>query len=205
MVITIDGPAASGKGTLAYRLGKHLGLPHLDTGLLYRAVGERLLADGRALDDLTAAVAAARAIKIDSIARVSLLGREVGEAASRVAAMPEVRAALLSIQRTFAQNPGGAVLDGRDTGTVVCPNADVKLFVVATAEARAARRHKELTERGEKTTYDEVLADIRRRDERDTARAVAPLKPAPDAVLLDTTALDIEAAFQEALRIVRRV
>jgi CMP/dCMP kinase len=205
MVITIDGPAASGKGTLAYRLGKHLGLPHLDTGLLYRAVGERLLADGRALDDLTAAVAAARAIKIDSIARDSLLGREVGEAASRVAAMPEVRAALLSIQRTFAQNPGGAVLDGRDTGTVVCPNADVKLFVVATAEARAARRHKELTERGEKTTYDEVLADIRRRDERDTARAVAPLKPAPDAVLLDTTALDIEAAFQEALRIVRKV
>ena len=205
MVITIDGPAASGKGTLAYRLGKHLGLPHLDTGLLYRAVGDRLLADGRALDDVTAAVAAAQAIKIDSIARDSLLGSEVGEAASRVAAMPEVRAALLSIQRTFAQNPGGAVLDGRDTGTVVCPNADVKLFVVATAEARAARRHKELTERGEKTTYDEVLADIRRRDERDTARAVAPLKPAPDAVLLDTTALDIEAAFQEALRIVRRV
>jgi CMP/dCMP kinase len=205
MVITIDGPAASGKGTLAYRLGKHLGLPHLDTGLLYRAVGERLLADGRALDDVTAAVAVAQAIKIDSITRDSLLGSEVGEAASRVAAMPEVRAALLSIQRTFAQNPGGAVLDGRDTGTVVCPNADVKLFVVATAEARAVRRHKELTERGEKTTYDEVLADIRRRDERDTARAVAPLKPAPDAALLDTTALDIEAAFQEALRIVRRV
>jgi CMP/dCMP kinase len=205
MVITIDGPAASGKGTLAYRLGKHLGLPHLDTGLLYRAVGDRLLADGRALDDVTAAVAAAQAIKIDSIARDSLLASEVGEAASRVAAMPEVRAALLSIQRTFAQNPGGAVLDGRDTGTVVCPNADVKLFVVATAEARAVRRHKELTQRGEKTTYDEVLADIRRRDERDTARAVAPLKPAPDAVLLDTTALDIEAAFQEALRIVRRV
>jgi CMP/dCMP kinase len=205
MVITIDGPAASGKGTLAYRLGKHLGLPHLDTGLLYRAVGDRLLADGRALDDVVAAVAAARAIKIDAIGRDRLLGTEVGEAASRVAAMPEVRAALLSIQRTFAQNPGGAVLDGRDTGTVVCPNADVKLFVVATAEARAARRHKELTERGDKATYDEVLADIRRRDERDTARAVAPLKPAPDAVLLDTTALDIEAAFQEALRIVRRV
>jgi CMP/dCMP kinase len=205
MVITIDGPAASGKGTLAYRLGKHLDLPHLDTGLLYRAVGERLLADGRALDDVEAAVAAAQTIKIDSIARDSLLGSQVGAAASRVAAMPEVRAALLSIQRTFAQNPGGAVLDGRDTGTVVCPNADVKLFVVATAEARAARRHKELMGRGEKSSYDEVLADIRRRDERDTARAVAPLKPAPDAVLLDTTALDIEAAFQEALKIVRRV
>ena len=205
MVITIDGPAASGKGTLAYRLGKHLDLPHLDTGLLYRAVGERLLADGRALDDLAAAVAAAKAIKIDSINRDNLLGTDVGEAASRVAAMPEVRAALLGVQRTFAQNPGGAVLDGRDTGTVVCPNADVKLFVVATAEARAARRHRELKERGQKTSYDEVLADIRRRDERDTARAVAPLKPAPDAVLLDTTALDIEAAFQEALRIVRKV
>ena len=119
--------------------------------------------------------------------------------------MPEVRTALLGLQRTFASRPGGAVLDGRDTGTVVCPNADVKLFVVATAEARAARRHKELRDRGRETTYDEVLADIRRRDERDTARAVAPLKPAPDAVLLDTTALDIEAAFQEALRIVRRV
>jgi CMP/dCMP kinase len=205
MVITIDGPAASGKGTLAYRLGKHLGLPHLDTGLLYRAVGERLLADGRALDDVAAAVAAAHAVKIDSIGRDRLLGSDVGEAASRVAAMPEVRAALLGVQRTFAQNPGGAVLDGRDTGTVVCPNADVKLFVIASAEARAARRHKELRERGEKTSYDEVLADIRRRDERDTARAVAPLKPAPEAVLLDTTALDIEAAFQEALRIVRRV
>jgi cytidylate kinase len=197
MVITIDGPAASGKGTLAYRLGKHLGLPHLDTGLLYRAVGERLLVAGRPLDDTPAAVAAAHAIKIEEINRDRLLGTDVGEAASRVAAMPEVRVALLGVQRTFAQNPGGAVLDGRDTGTVVCPNA--------TAEARAARRHKELTERGQKTTYDEVLADIRRRDERDTARAIAPLKPAPDAVLLDTTALDIEAAFQEALRIVRRV
>jgi cytidylate kinase len=118
--------------------------------------------------------------------------------------MPEVRAALLGLQRDFAGGPRGAVLDGRDTGTVVCPHADAKLFVVATVEARALRRHQELTERGEKTTYDEVLTDIRRRDERDAARAVAPLKPAPDAVLLDTTALDIEAAFQEALKIVRR-
>jgi cytidylate kinase len=119
--------------------------------------------------------------------------------------MPDVRAALLGLQREFAARPGGAVLDGRDTGTVVCPNADAKLFVVATAEARALRRHKELAQRGEKATYKEVLADIRRRDERDAARAVAPLKPAPDAVLLDTTDLDIEAAFQEALKIVRRV
>jgi cytidylate kinase len=119
--------------------------------------------------------------------------------------MPDVRAALLGLQRSFAERPGGAVLDGRDTGTVVCPNADAKLFVMATTEARAARRYKELTARGEKTTYDEVLTDIRRRDERDAARAVAPLKPAPDAVLLDTTDLDIEAAFQEALKIVRGV
>ena len=118
--------------------------------------------------------------------------------------MPEVRAALLGLQRDFAGRSGGAVLDGRDTGTVICPGADVKLFVTASAEARAARRHKESRERGEGSTYDEVLADIRRRDERDAARAVAPLKPAPDAVLLDTTALDIEAAFQEALKIVRR-
>lgn len=204
MVITIDGPAASGKGTLARRLAAHFGLPHLDTGLLYRAVGEKVLAAGHPLDDVKAAVGAARAVEIDKLDRNRLMRAGLGEAASRVAAMPEVRAALLGLQRDFAGGPGGAVLDGRDTGTVVCPYADAKLFVVATVEARALRRYQELTERGEKATYDEVLADIRRRDERDAARAVAPLKPAPDAVLLDTTALDIEAAFQEALKIVRR-
>jgi cytidylate kinase len=205
MVITIDGPAASGKGTLAQRLATHFGLPHLDTGLLYRAVGERLIASGHPLDDVQAAVRAARSVELEELDRSRLMKSGLGEAASRVAAMPDVRAALLGLQRSFAAAPGGAVLDGRDTGTVVCPNADAKLFVVATTEARAARRHKELSARGEKTTYDEVLADIRRRDERDAARAVAPLKPAPDAVLLDTTDLDIEAAFQEALKIVRRV
>jgi cytidylate kinase len=205
MVITIDGPAASGKGTLARRLARHFGLPHLDTGLLYRAVGEKVLAAGRSLDDVSAAVASARTVGIDQLDRTRLMKAGLGEAASRVAAMPDVRAALLGLQREFAARPGGAVLDGRDTGTVVCPNADAKLFVVATAEARALRRHKELAQRGEKATYKEVLADIRRRDERDAARAVAPLKPAPDAVLLDTTDLDIEAAFQEALKIVRRV
>jgi cytidylate kinase len=204
MVITIDGPAASGKGTLARRLAAHFGLPHLDTGLLYRAVGEKVLVAGHPLDDVKAAVAAARAVEIDKLDRNRLMRAGLGEAASRVAAMPEVRVALLGLQRDFAGRPGGAVLDGRDTGTVVCPHADAKLFVVATVEARALRRHQELRERREKTTYDEVLADIRRRDERDAARAVAPLKPAPDAVLLDTTALDIEAAFQEALKIVRR-
>ncbi|HEY7457127.1 MAG TPA: (d)CMP kinase [Xanthobacteraceae bacterium] len=205
MVITIDGPAASGKGTLAQRLAAHFSLPHLDTGLLYRAVGEKVLAAGRPLDDVAAAVAAARSVEIEELDRDRLMKKGLGEAASRVAAMPDVRAALLGLQRSFAERPGGAVLDGRDTGTVVCPNADAKLFVMATTEARAARRYKELTARGEKTTYDEVLTDIRRRDERDAARAVAPLKPAPDAVLLDTTDLDIEAAFQEALKIVRGV
>lgn len=205
MIVTIDGPAASGKGTLARRLADVLRVPHLDTGLLYRAVGEKLLAEGRSLDDVTAAVNAARAVDPDRLDRDRLMRSGVGEAASRVAAMPEVRTALLRVQHEFAARPGGAVLDGRDTGTVICPEADVKLFVTATAEARAARRHKELTQHSEDTTYEEVLADIRRRDERDAARAVAPLKPAPDAVLLDTTALDIEAAFQEALRIVRRV
>jgi cytidylate kinase len=204
MIVTIDGPAASGKGTLARRLAETLRVPHLDTGLLYRAVGARVLAAGRPLDDAKAAAAAARAVTLAELDRERLMAAGLGEAASRVAAMPEVRAALLGLQRDFAGHPGGAVLDGRDTGTVICPGADVKLFVTASAEARAARRHKESRERGEGSTYDEVLADIRRRDERDAARAVAPLKPAPDAVLLDTTALDIEAAFQEALKIVRR-
>jgi cytidylate kinase len=204
MIVTIDGPAASGKGTLARRLANELGVPHLDTGLLYRAVGARLLAAGRALDDVAAAAAAARAVGIAELERERLMAAGLGEAASRVAAMPEVRAALLRLQQDFARQPGGAVLDGRDTGTVVCPEADVKLFVTASAEARAARRHRELLERGEAAALADVLADIRRRDARDAARAVAPLQPAPDAVLLDTTALDIEAAFQEALKIVRR-
>jgi cytidylate kinase len=205
MIITIDGPAASGKGTLARRIAEHLQLPHLDTGLIYRAVAESLFAQGRSLNDVYAAVAAARDIDLDKLEHGRLSGTALGEAASRVAAVPEVRAALLKIQQEFARRPGGAVLDGRDTGTVICPAADVKIFVTASPEARARRRHDELAVRGERVSFDEVLADIRRRDARDTGRASAPLKAAPDAVLLDTTALDIEAAFQEALKIVRRV
>ena len=205
MIITIDGPAASGKGTLARRIAEHLQLPHLDTGLIYRAVAESLFAQGRSLNDVYAAVAAARDIDLDKLEHDRLSGTALGEAASRVAAIPEVRAALLKIQQEFAHRPGGAVLDGRDTGTVICPAADVKIFVTASPEARARRRHDELAVRGERVSFDEVLADIRRRDARDTGRASAPLKAAPDAVLLDTTALDIEAAFQEALKIVRRV
>lgn len=204
MIVTLDGPAASGKGTLARRLAAELGVPHLDTGLLYRAVGENLLVRAKALDDVEAAVQAAREVNIAGLDRDRLSAARLGEAASRVAAMPEVRAALLDLQQDFARRPGGAVLDGRDTGTVIAPEAEVKLFVVATPEARAARRHRELLAKGENVTYMQVLADIRRRDERDAGRAAAPLKPAPDAVLLDTTELDIEAAFREVLKIVRR-
>jgi cytidylate kinase len=204
MIVTIDGPAASGKGTLARRLAEHLRLPHLDTGLLYRRVAEAVLAGGRSTDDAEAALNAARHVDLASLDRARLSVEGLGEAASRVAALPEVRAALLKLQQDFARRPGGAVLDGRDTGTVIAPEADVKIFVTASPEVRAGRRHRELADRGEPTTYEQVLADIRRRDERDAGRAAAPLKPAPDAVLLDTTLLDIEAAFREVLNIVRR-
>jgi len=204
MIVTLDGPAASGKGTLARRLAEHLQVPHLDTGLLYRSVAERVLAGGRSPDDVEAASAAARNIDLAGLDRDRLSRAGLGEAASRVAAIPEVRAALLKLQQDFARRPGGAVLDGRDTGTVIAPEAEVKIFVTATPEARAARRHRELALRGENLTYDQVLADIRRRDERDSGRSTAPLKPAPDAVLLDTTDLDIEAAFREVLKLVRR-
>jgi len=204
MIVTIDGPAASGKGTLARRLGEELGVPHLDTGLLYRSVAAHLLSAGQPLDDAEAALEAARTVSLSNLDRERLSQAGLGEAASRVAVMPEVRAALLKLQQDFARRPGGAVLDGRDTGTVIAPEADIKIFVTAGPEARATRRFRELTGRGEVVTYEQVLADIRRRDERDAERAAAPLKPAPDAVLLDTTDLDIEAAFREVLKIVRR-
>ena len=204
MIVTIDGPAASGKGTLARRLGEALGVPVLDTGLLYRSVADQMLRTGRPLDDPRAALEAARTVSLSALDRDSLSRAGLGEAASRVAAMPEVRAALLKLQQDFARSPGGAVLDGRDTGTVIAPEADVKIFVVASPEVRAVRRFRELAGRGEAVAYEQVLADIRRRDERDAERAAAPLKPAPDAVLLDTTDLDIEAAFREVLKIVRR-
>lgn len=185
-------------------LAEHLQLPHLDTGLLYRSVAERVLSLGRSPEDVETALAAARGLDLLSLDRDRLAGAALGEAASRVAAIPEVRAALLKVQQEFARRPGGAVLDGRDTGTVIAPEAEVKIFVTASPEIRAGRRHRELAARGENLSYDQVLADIRRRDERDTSRSAAPLKPAPDAVLLDTTDLDIEAAFREVLKLVRR-
>lgn len=202
MIITVDGPAASGKGTLARRLAEHYGLPHLDTGLLYRGVAFLLEREGVPLDDEGAAERAAIALDLAALDAEKLRARQLGEGASRVAAMPRVRAALLKMQQDFAARPEGAVLDGRDTGTVIAPEADVKLFVTALADERAKRRHIELAARREPVEYCEVIADIRKRDERDSGREIAPLKAAPDAVLLDTTALDIEAAFRAALSIV---
>jgi cytidylate kinase len=202
MIIAIDGPAASGKGTLAKRLAAHYGLPHLDTGLLYRAVARALLDFDHRLDDEKAAVRAAQALDLGHLDDSRLRGREMGEAASVVAAIPAVRAALVDWQRGFAGRPEGAVLDGRDIGTVICPDADVKIFVTATAEERARRRFRELAGRGETTSLEAVLDDIRRRDARDSGRSAAPLRPADDARLLDTTNLDIDAAFRAAVALV---
>ena len=204
MIIAIDGPAASGKGTLGKRLAEHFGLRHLDTGLIYRAVAKALLDAGRPLDDKDHAVAAARALDPAQFDEKVLKGHAIGEAASIVSAIPEVRAALLTFQRDFAAAPPGAVLDGRDIGTVVCPDADVKIFVTASPEERARRRALEFKSRGEAIAEAEVLADILRRDDRDRNRAAAPLIQAPDAHLLDTTALDIEAVLKAAIELVER-
>ena len=204
MIIAIDGPAASGKGTLGKRLAAHYRLRHLDTGLLYRAVAKALLDAGHRPDDRARAIAAAHAIDPAGFDETALKRYDVGEAASVVSAMPEVRAALFDFQQAFAALPPGAVLDGRDIGTVICPNADVKLFVTATPEVRARRRALELRGRGESVNEADVLADILRRDERDRSRAAAPLAQAPDAQLLDTTHLDIDAAFRAAIALVEQ-
>ena len=204
MIIAIDGPAASGKGTLAKKLAAHYGLRHLDTGLLYRAVAKSVLDAGHKSDDREAAIAAAKGLDPGRFDEAVLKVYEIGEAASVVSAVPEVRAALFDFQQKFAAAPPGAVLDGRDIGTVICPNADVKIFVTATPEARAARRARELTGRGERVDDAAVLADILRRDERDRSRLAAPLVQAPDAHLLDTTSLGIDEAFRAAVAIVER-
>ncbi|HEY5070660.1 MAG TPA: (d)CMP kinase [Caulobacteraceae bacterium] len=201
-VVAIDGPAASGKGTIAARLGLALGLPVLDTGLLYRAVGVMVLRAHGDLDDEAAAAEAARAIDVETLGAPALRGGDAAEAASRIAVHPAVRQALLDFQRAFAMRAEGAILDGRDIGTVVTPDAPAKLYVTASLEARARRRWNELASEDCGPTFDEILADIERRDERDSDRANAPLRPAPDAVLLDTTDLSIDRAFDAARRIV---
>ena len=204
MIIAIDGPAASGKGTLARRLAAAYGVPHLDTGLLYRGTARAVLDAGGDLHDHAAAVRAAERLDLLAFDEIRLRGADMGEAASVVAAIPAVRAALIAVQRSFARREAGAVLDGRDIGTVICPDAHAKIFVTATAEARARRRHLELEGRGEVVDPAAVLADIRRRDARDSGRASAPLEVAADAVTLDTTELDVEAAYAAALRIVQK-
>ncbi len=204
MIIAIDGPAASGKGTLGKRLAAHYGLRHLDTGLIYRAVAKALLDAGRPLDDRAAAIAAAQALDPTRFDEKALKGHAVGEAASIVSAVPEVRAALLKFQQDFAATPPGAVLDGRDIGTVVCPNADVKIFVVASPEERARRRALELKAAGQNVNGADILADILKRDERDRNRAAAPLRRADDAHELDTTHLDVEQSVAAAIALVER-
>ncbi len=201
MIIAIDGPAASGKGTLGKRLAEHYALRHLDTGLIYRAVAKALIDAGHPLDDGVRAVAAARRIEPAAFDD-DLKSHAIGEAASIVSAIPELRKALFAFQRDFAAQPPGAVLDGRDIGTVICPDAEVKIFVTAAPEARAHRRFRELCANGQRVSEADILADIMRRDQRDTTRPVAPLAPAPDAHLLDTTHLDIDAAFRAAIAIV---
>ncbi len=207
MVIAVDGPAASGKGTLARRLADHLGFAYLDTGLLYRAVGARLLDDNEDMASEDAAVRAAEAIQAADLKRGELRTDTVAVAASRVAAMPGVRRALLDFQRRFAQAPpdgaSGAVLDGRDIGSVVCPNATVKLFVTAAEDVRAQRRLRELQGRGVEAIHEGVLRDLRERDSRDASRAVAPLRPAEDAIIIDTSLLDPDGVFDAALSAIR--
>ncbi|QJF52130.1 (d)CMP kinase [Roseobacter ponti] len=193
--IAIDGPAAAGKGTVSRAVAAHFGFAHLDTGLLYRAVGARMLLGQ---DPATAA----RELAAADLEAGDLRGPEVADAASRVAVVPEVRAALLDFQRSFARRAGGAVLDGRDIGTVICPNAEVKLFVTASAPVRAARRHAELVAAGSAISPEQVLADVRERDARDSSRTASPLVPAEDAVTIDTSDMSIDAAVDAALAVV---
>ena len=203
MIVAIDGPAASGKGTLARRIAGRLGFAHLDTGQIYRAVAALLLAAGHGPDDTAAAARIAEAMTAADLERDDLRGEAVGQAASRIAAVPAVRGALLAFQRRFARTPpegrAGAVLDGRDIGTEVCPEADVKIYVTADLDTRARRRHKELLGRGEASIYARVLRDMRERDARDQARASAPLRPADGAIVVDSTEKDAEQVLEIAL------
>lgn len=193
--VAIDGPAAAGKGTISRAVAEHFGFAHLDTGLLYRAVGAKMMAG-------VLPVKAALALVPDDLNNPDLRGPEVAQAASKVAVLPEVRAALVDFQRAFARRSGGAVMDGRDIGTVICPRAEAKLFVTASAEVRARRRFQELAAKGLANSLDEVLADVKARDDRDMNRAEAPLRPADDAFLIDTSELNIEAAVAAAIKAV---
>ena len=201
-IIAIDGPAASGKGTLARKLASHYGFSYLDTGLTYRAVADELLKRRLPLNDEDIALKTASLIDFGSLDRAHLSEHEIGEAASKVAVMGRLRKTLVDMQKAFAEQSKGTVLDGRDIGTVVCPDADVKLYIIATPEVRAERRYNEMVGKGEKANYNAILADLKRRDERDMKRAESPLKPAKDAHLLDTTKLSIEGAFAAACAII---
>ena len=203
-IIAIDGPAASGKGTLARRLARQLGLPHLDTGLTYRAVAHALILNGDPLDDETVAVATAQKIDLTALDPAVLADHSIGNAASKIAAMPGVRRELVRLQRQFANTPPGGVLDGRDIGTVVCPQADVKLYVTAAPRERARRRWNEMQLKGQDADFNDILQDIQNRDARDMGRADSPLRPAENAHLLDTSQMDIETAFQLALDIIKQ-
>jgi cytidylate kinase len=205
MIIAIDGTAAAGKSTLARRIARHYGLPHLDTGALYRAVARDVIAAGHELTDVKAAAAAARHLDPATLSDPNLRLKGNGEAASVVAVIPEVRAELLSFQRNFAGQPGGAVVEGRDIGTVVCPDAHAKIFVTASLESRAHRRYAELVGYGVVITGETVLREIEDRDRRDRERPISPLRPADGALLLDTTELDIEKAFVAALELIDKV
>lgn len=202
MIIAIDGPAAAGKGTLARRIAAALGLPYLDTGLLYRAVGRRVLDIGADPADPIAATAAAKSLTEADLARTDLRGGPADKAASQVASIPGVRAALLDYQRHYGTK-NGVVLDGRDIGTIIFPDADIKLFVVASLGARAVRRHAELTAKGETISLDAVRADLAARDEADANRTAAPLIAAPDATQFDTTEMDADTAFAKALELIK--
>ncbi len=204
LVIAIDGPAASGKGTLARRLAETFGLPHLDTGLIYRATAKAMLDSGAALDDENAAVKAAKRIDLSTLDRLVLSAHAISDAASQISVMAGVRAALLDVQRNFANTPPGAVLDGRDIGTKICPNADVKIYVTASAETRAKRRYREVAANGGNASYDEIFDDLKKRDHRDSNRSENPLKPAENAHLLDTSKMDIETAFLAAITWVKK-